>query len=107
MSEVNRGWQYTTRGLPSQTLKLVENEIPTAAPDEVVIQIHAAALNPVDVQFAQSPDPLLKALGAAPIGTPFIPGADFAGVVVQAGKGWRWRVGDEVFGMRMNPDGEL
>jgi NADPH:quinone reductase-like Zn-dependent oxidoreductase len=102
----NRSWQYTTRGRPSQTLSLVTKDIPKAGPGEIVIKIHAAALNPVDIQLAQYSDEGLKAWGAVPMGTPFCPGMDLAGVVHDAGEGSRWKVGDEVFGMRLNADGE-
>lgn len=102
---LNKSWQYKTRGRPSQTLSLIESPVPKAGPGEIVIKIHAAALNPVDVQLAQYSDAGLKSWGAVPMGTPFCPGMDLAGVVHEAGEGSRWKVGDEVFGMRMNPDG--
>ena len=52
---------------------------------------------------AQSPPRLLSLLSGVPPPSeqsPWIPGCDFAGVVVQAGNHSGWNEGDEVFGIR-------
>ncbi len=70
-------------------------ETPTPGRDEVLVEIHAAAVNPVDTkirsgQFKQALPPL-----------PAILGRDFSGVVLAKGAGvdGRFGVGDAVFGM--------
>ncbi len=68
-------------------LDLQEVTIPAAGPGEVVVAIHAAAVNPSDVKAA---------LGLMPHAVfPRTPGRDFAGVVVD---GPADRIGQAVFG---------
>jgi NADPH:quinone reductase-like Zn-dependent oxidoreductase len=55
---------------------------------ELLIEVHAAGLNPSDVKNVKGAMPQTK--------PPRIPGRDFAGVVVSGPEGW---VGAEVFGM--------
>lgn len=47
----NNGWGYTVSGRLSGTIKPVKNDIPKPGDDEVVIQLKAMALNPVDEQL--------------------------------------------------------
>jgi NADPH:quinone reductase-like Zn-dependent oxidoreductase len=73
--------------------------LPRPAPDEVLIQVHAACLNPPDwyarTGFANIPETMRPALRL-----PFTPGSDVSGVVVAAGpEVTEWRAGDEVFGL--------
>ena len=61
--------------------------------DDVLVQIHAASVNPVDLKIR---DGKLKLI--LPYRLPFILGNDLAGVVVRVGSGVRrFRPGDEVF----------
>lgn len=56
---------------------------------------------------AQSPDVLLKVIGAPPMGTPFVPCWDFSGVIHAVGEGvTEYKAGDEVFGVVLNMNGE-
>src|SRR5476649_341307 len=68
-------------------LRYVDVPTPVAGPDEVLVQIKAAGLNPSDVK---------NVLGRFPYTTlPRIPGRDFAGVVVE---GPQALIGQEVWG---------
>lgn len=68
-------------------LRYVDVPTPTAGPDDVLVQIKAAGLNPSDVK---------NVLGRFPYTTlPRIPGRDFAGVVVE---GPQALIGQEVWG---------
>jgi NADPH:quinone reductase len=71
--------------------RLAEVPTPKAEPGQVLVQIHAAALNPIDAKIRQG----------LPIGPalPAILGADLAGVVEAIGTGvTEFNAGDEVFG---------
>ncbi|HTZ98787.1 MAG TPA: NADP-dependent oxidoreductase [Candidatus Aquilonibacter sp.] len=67
---------------------------PQPAPGEVLIRVHAAAINPVDRAMRQG---YFKE--RIPFKLPFIPGWDVAGVVEAVGSGVsRLKPGDEVYG---------
>ena len=72
-------------GSPAESLIHRSEPIPEPAPGEVLVEVHAAAVNPLDVANA-----------AGWLGTPLptIPGVDFAGVVVSGGE----REGQQVWG---------
>ncbi len=76
-----------------------EVPLPKPRPGEFLVEVHYAAVNPVDAKIRQGAFPLFKARLPATIGR------DIAGVVRAVGgkapKGRRspFRVGDEVFGM--------
>ena len=81
---------------PSRDIKVTEsiNE-PTLAPGFVLVDVRAAALNPIDWKMAEGE---LSRFMQLPF--PFTPGSDFAGTVKQVGAGVeRVREGDEVYGM--------
>jgi NADPH:quinone reductase-like Zn-dependent oxidoreductase len=71
--------------------------MPTSAkplgPNEVLVKVHYAALNPVDHKL-----PELPIVGRLAIRKPAIPGLDFSGMVVQTGSGSNLGVGQTVFG---------
>ncbi|MGA1260339.1 MAG: NAD(P)H-quinone oxidoreductase, partial [Ilumatobacteraceae bacterium] len=77
-------------------LRIAEVPVPTPAPDEILVRVHATALNRAD---------LLQRRGFYP--NPFpgehdIPGMEFAGEVVAAPSGARasrWKPGDHVMGI--------
>jgi NADPH:quinone reductase-like Zn-dependent oxidoreductase len=80
-------------------LKLADIARPAAADDEVLIRVHAAAVNPLDWHYMRGTPYLLRIQGG--IGAPKWPrlGVDFAGTVEAVGSNVkRLRVGDEVFG---------
>ena len=72
-------------GPPAQSLAVRSEPVPEPGPGEVLVEVHAAGVNPFDGANA------LGYLGAPP---PTIPGLDYAGVVVSDGE----RTGQEVWG---------
>jgi len=77
---------------PPESLALEEIEEPTAGPDEVVVEVRAAALNFPDVLMIEG-----KYQSQPPF--PFVPGGEFAGVVRAVGRDvTHWQPGDAVFG---------
>ena len=95
-----RSWTYTTAGYP-QTLKLSETEVPAIPePHHVLIQIHATALNPVDVQLMNFPLNSIPGLNGVKI-----PSRDFSGHILAASPETEWKKGDEVMGISMNFSG--
>jgi NADPH:quinone reductase-like Zn-dependent oxidoreductase len=80
----HRGEPVSLRDLPT----------PVAGPDEVLVRVHAAGVNPVD----------WKVLDAVSLGEsrtyPFVVGQDFAGIVERSGPGTTgFSVGDRLFGV--------
>jgi len=63
-------------GPPAQSLAYRSEPVPEPGPGEVLVEVHAAAVNPLDVANA-----------AGLLGTPLpmIPGVDYAGIVVSGG----------------------
>ena len=72
-------------GPPAQSLAHRREPVPEPGPGEVLVEVHAAAVNPLDV---------VNAAGLLGTPLPMIPGGDYAGVVVSAGD----RAGQEVWG---------
>lgn len=82
--------RFTT---PGSDLVLVEKAIPTLSTSEVRIKVHAASINPVDVQLWKSP---LLGVVAGDKGI----GRDFSGTVLAVGSDVKgWVEGDEMFGL--------
>ncbi|WP_035799754.1 NADP-dependent oxidoreductase [Kitasatospora mediocidica] len=79
-----------------EVLELVEADRPTPLPGEVLVRVHASALNPVDAGVRAGHYPLL---GRPPFGL----GWDISGVVEEAAPGARYAVGEEVYGMPFFP----
>jgi NADPH:quinone reductase-like Zn-dependent oxidoreductase len=63
-------------GPPAQALAVRSEPVPEPGPGEVLVEVHAAAVNPLD---------LANAAGLLGTPLPMIPGVDFAGVVVSDG----------------------
>ena len=63
-------------GLPAQALAVRSEPVPEPGPGEMLVEVHAAAVNPLD---------LANAAGLLGTPLPMIPGVDFAGVVVSDG----------------------
>lgn len=71
-----------------EALKLVDLPIPTAKPNQAVVQIKASGVNFVDVYFRE---------GRYPATVPFVAGQEAAGVVTEVGSDVKWlKVGDRV-----------
>lgn len=77
----------------SQQLKLEEMPSPQIKPDEVLVRIHDAGVNPVDWKIREG---YLKSFGKS---FPLTMGQDFSGEVLETGSRVRdFHVGDRVFG---------
>src|SRR5215468_11770653 len=63
-------------GPPAQSLAYRSEPVPEPGPGEVLVEVHAAAVNPLD---------LANVAGLLGTPLPMIPGVDFAGVVVSDG----------------------
>jgi len=72
-------------GAPAQSLANCFEPVPEPGPGEVLVEVHAAAVNPLDV---------VNAAGLLGTPLPVIPGGDYAGVVVSGGE----HAGQEVWG---------
>ena len=82
-----------------EVLVAAELEPPSPISTEVLVEVRAVGVNPVDVKTRRGSG---VARWAGP--PPFVPGWDMAGVVVQTGYGvTRFTVGDRVFGMPRFP----
>lgn len=75
-----------------EVLRHTELPDPLVGPDQVLIRVHAAGINPVDFKIREG-----YLQGAIPHATPLIPGWDAAGVVAAVGPAVTgFAVGDEV-----------
>ena len=63
-------------GPPAESLAVRSEPVPEPGPGEVLVEVHAAAVNPLDIANIQG-------LLGTPL--PMIPGVDFAGIVVSDG----------------------
>ncbi|KAF1834669.1 NAD(P)-binding protein [Decorospora gaudefroyi] len=94
-----RAWQWSTCNTTiEEAIQINESApLPTMkrplAYGESLIQVHAAALNPVDFKL-----PELPVVGRMAISKPATPGLDFAGKIVQVGPDCNVKVGQMVFG---------
>ncbi|MGW0188872.1 NADP-dependent oxidoreductase [Streptomyces sp. NPDC003362] len=99
MNDVNtmRAISQDVLGGP-EVLKVVERERPAPRPNEVLVRVRAAGVNPTDWKH--------RATGGFLGEPPFVLGWDVSGEVVQTGIGVAaFRPGDEVFGMLPYPFG--
>ncbi|WP_293029454.1 NADPH:quinone reductase [Natronococcus sp.] len=72
-------------------LQVEEIDRPEPAADELLLEIEAAGVNPVDTYFREG--------SYEPLGPPFTPGVDFAGVVAETGSSADgFEEGDRVYG---------
>jgi NADPH:quinone reductase len=72
-------------GSPAQSLAFRSEPVPEPGPGEVLVEVHAAAVNPLDV---------VNAAGMLGTPLPMIPGGDYAGIVVSDGD----HAGQQVWG---------
>jgi NADPH:quinone reductase-like Zn-dependent oxidoreductase len=72
-------------GPPAESLAIRSEPAPEPGPGEVLVEVHAAAVNPLDA---------VNALGLLGTPLPMIPGVDYAGIVVSEGA----HAGQEVWG---------
>ncbi len=73
------------------------DEVPDARPmpTEILVRVRAIGLNPLETRLRSGEFPLLG-------GPPFVLGWDVSGVVEES-VSWRFRPGDEVFGLPLFP----
>lgn len=82
---------------PPEVLQYGERPRPEPGADQVLIEVHAAAINPRDWLLREGRYQFRHLLG----GFPIIPGSDVSGVVAAVGKNVRaFKPGDEVFAMQ-------
>jgi NADPH:quinone reductase-like Zn-dependent oxidoreductase len=86
--------QHTIGG--PEVLAIVDAPKPRVLPTEVLVRVEAIGLNPLEPRLRAGEFPLLGP-------PPFILGWDISGVVEDAPRTWRFRPGDEVFGMPLFP----
>ncbi|QDQ09158.1 NADP-dependent oxidoreductase [Streptomyces spectabilis] len=78
-----------------EVLTLVDAPEPRPLPTEVLVRVKAIGLNPLEARLRAGEFPLLGR-------PPFVLGWDISGVVEET-QTWRFRTGDEVFGMPLFP----
>ncbi|MFD7902790.1 NADP-dependent oxidoreductase [Kitasatospora sp. NPDC059747] len=79
-----------------EVLTIVDVPEPRPLPTEVLVRVKAIGLNPLEARLRAGEFPLLGR-------PPFVLGWDISGVVEEAPQTWRFRPGDEVFGMPLFP----
>jgi NADPH:quinone reductase-like Zn-dependent oxidoreductase len=86
---------------PPDVLRFFDTDAPRPGPDDVVVRVRAAALNPYDWHMLRGDPYVARLLGGVGLTRPRnrVAGADGAGIVEAVGDGVRdLRVGDEVLG---------
>ncbi|KAA0939319.1 NADP-dependent oxidoreductase [Streptomyces apricus] len=79
-----------------EVLTVVDAPEPRPLPTEVLVRVAAIGLNPLEARLRAGEFPLIGR-------PPFTLGWDLSGVVEEAAQTWRFRPGDEVFGMPLFP----
>lgn len=83
-----------------EDLSIIELPIPTAGPGQIQVRIAAVTINPTDLRVITG-----AYKDMLPVTFPYVPGNDFAGTVMEVGKGvTQYQVGDEVFGQALPRD---
>jgi NADPH:quinone reductase-like Zn-dependent oxidoreductase len=96
LPESNTSLTYTA---PSSQPHLTHNPVPKPSPKEILVKIHAAAINPVDIQLWGNPV-IGWLAGSKEKGI----GRDYSGEIVSVGEECPgWEIGDEVFGLCNRP----
>jgi alcohol dehydrogenase len=87
-----RAFVLTGYGVVPDNVRLTEIPDPVAGPGEVLIEIHAASLNPIDFKTVRGD---LKRISKYKLPRPF--GFDASGMVISVGAGTRFKSGDPVY----------
>lgn len=96
-----QAWQVVAHGSPAEALELREAAVPTPGPGQVLVRVHATALNFPDVLMAAGQYQVRPEL-------PFTPGIETCGTVVASGdSAGEPLVGRRVVGMPALPHGSL
>ncbi|KAF2760901.1 alcohol dehydrogenase [Pseudovirgaria hyperparasitica] len=97
-----KAWTYTHSGYPQCLQQTDQTPKASFCPTEILVQMHAIALNPVDIQLMNL---AIWSLPLPALHQPKTIGCDFAGTVLRAGSEAQYTAGDEVFGVSMAPRG--
>ncbi|KAG6552442.1 hypothetical protein Mapa_006003 [Marchantia paleacea] len=90
--KTQQAWVYNAYG-EKEVMSMGEVVVPELNPDQVLIKVYAAALNPVDFKRRGGK------FQATDSDLPTVPGYDCSGIVVKVGSGvTKFKVGDEVYG---------
>ena len=90
----SKALRFSSRG---GDLQVCEQEVPPLSASEILVKVHAASINPVDIQLWNSG---LVAVVAGHKGM----GRDFSGTVVSVGRDVKgWAEGDDIFGLLFKP----
>lgn len=81
MTDMTKAWGVAAYG-PIETLALIDYAVPTPGPGEIVIDLEAMALNPLDLKLVEG-----RMKDFMPVPMPFVPGSDVVGTVVAVGDG--------------------
>jgi NADPH2:quinone reductase len=74
-----------------EVMRLVEKQMPSLGPGELLVQVKAVGVNPVETYIRAGTYPRLPPL-------PYTPGGNVAGIVHSCGAGvTKWSVGDRVY----------
>ncbi|HEY2062997.1 MAG TPA: NADP-dependent oxidoreductase [Amycolatopsis sp.] len=79
-----------------EVLTIVDAPEPRPLPTEVLVRVKAIGLNPLEARLRAGEFPMLGQ-------PPFVLGWDVSGVVADSPQTWRFRPGEEVFGMPLFP----
>ncbi|MFD7624348.1 NADP-dependent oxidoreductase, partial [Streptomyces sp. NPDC059802] len=93
MTETYRAVEFSEYGGP-EVLRVVDRELPHPGPGQVLVEVRAAGVNPLDWQLRSG-----AVAAMMPVEFPSVPGGDVAGVVAEVGADVTdFAAGDEVFG---------
>jgi trans-2-enoyl-CoA reductase len=82
MSKSLKAAIYETHGIPAEVLRIVDQPWPVPAPEEALVKMVAAPINPADLNAIEGKYPIRPTL-------PATPGMEGAGIVVEVGAGVR------------------
>ncbi|EPE24600.1 GroES-like protein [Glarea lozoyensis ATCC 20868] len=95
--KTNKALRFSSIG---EDLKVVEIDVPPLLSTEILVKVHAASINPVDIQLWRSG---IIGVVSGQKGM----GRDFSGTVVSVGSSVQgWTAGDEIFGLLFHVFGE-
>ncbi|MFF8693609.1 NADP-dependent oxidoreductase [Streptomyces sp. NPDC015144] len=93
MTRTYRSVEFAEYGGP-EVLRVVDREVPRPGPGQVLVEVRAAGVNPLDWQLRSG-----AVAEMMPVEFPFVPGGDVAGVVAAVGADVAgFAPGDAVFG---------
>src|ERR1700719_3156085 len=67
MGKTSKAAIYETHGNPAEVLRVVEQPLPAPAPDEVIVKMSAAPINPADLNSIEGKYPIKPPLPATPV----------------------------------------